>query len=346
MAELGTEEDVLPRIVYRTHYQAIGLDLFDLAIFQCLSPIRNEQRHVLEHRISRSVTASFRPFNPRAAGYLLDEFRALGICNRNYVLAPLSIGYRAIAGSLDTTARKWFYLSHFLKADGAILVEFMAAVLRHRVKLAELYQSRMFDDLLVKIYEFYLLHTMEVREKVAIRADMARLKNMKSQRHYTGDQIPRSLGLEPKTRKHKVMFHVEALVDLGLIGHDEGALILTPLGIKLQELIPDLQTLERVCESQHSLEMIVNETYALVETVVDAHQVLSAYQAIRQLDIPLVSVDSVYAAINSLYAAYGKAASRKRLESVLAAMRKAEPTRLHIYRDAESDFGAIQFMEI
>jgi hypothetical protein len=330
--------------VYRTHYQAIGVDLFDLAICNALSPIRNEQRHVLEVRISRLVTDQLRRFNARAAGYLLDELESLGLCNRNHVLTPLAIGYRAIRLTDVGASRRWFYFMHFLNADGAVLVELMQIIAKNRMKLSQFYDSRTFDELLTRIYEFYLLQTPEVREKLAIRADLARLNNARPRRRYGDDRATGSIGLEPKTRKHKVMFHIQALIDLDFLCYEEGTLSLTSIGDKFREEIPNLNALEEICRTRSSLEAAINSFYALTASSALEDDVVSAYRAIRRLDIPLVSVDSVYAAMNSRFAETGRIIRRKALELTLDTMRNARPSRLHIYREADSDFGAIQFV--
>jgi hypothetical protein len=335
----GQATDLLPRIVYRTHYQAVGQELLLLAV-EVLSATASISKEIAAELISKAAKERDLKFNSAAAAYLLDECKAIGICDQNYRLSADASGMKvAIPAPLE--ASKWFLLRTFLLGDGAFLVELSRTLEEKPRSLAELYHEPVLEGILSDIYSFYIGFSPDVYDKSTIRLERDKLT--------TSDGRVRS-ALKWKTRKHKILFHLTALCDFGFVEttrmSDEADAVtysLTALGMKFLAAFSDLQALEARCANTDSLEAALMSILDLDAKDVSSNEIRQSYADLVNLGIPLVPTEALYVALNMRGIGEAGTVVRKgNLDAVLSSMRKSDTSRVHIYAIGDADIGAIQ----
>ena len=336
---------MLPRVVYRTHYQAVGLPFFDLAVLDVLSPVKAYVRETAAERLSKAARSRGWKRNPAACAYLLDEAQALGLVTRNLVLAPSSIGYRAASksGQAQGAGRRWFYLRHFIQSDGAVFVKLLDAVSQASYTVRELFTKALFDDIMTGIYEFYLLSTPDIREKRQIRLDLKRLSDLRIKGLRSISNAGDDAGLDSKTRKHKLIFHLEAMRDLDLIEmNSQDNIVVTPSGRQLLSVFPDLRTLESVTSRPEVFEQKLIEFLALEPLDPKQEDISSGYAEIKELNVALVAVESLYALLNIRLSQSSHCVTSKALEDMLDVMRRARPSKVHVFHQGQLLYGSLE----
>lgn len=120
---------IVPRILFRTHYQADEPAYLELVVQRCTFPVRSSYQEVVADRLVRLLRPRKR-LNQAAASYAVGLARAAGMLAPNLAWSPLGVvtalvsdisDYDEQAVSQLSVARRLLLLRVFLECDGAVL---------------------------------------------------------------------------------------------------------------------------------------------------------------------------------------------------------------------------------
>lgn len=324
------------RLVFRTHYQAIGFDIFDLLQTAILSPVRGVSKDIAADQLSKAA-GDARPLNRAAAGYVLDEAKALGLCNDNYVLSQRALGY-VTAGRRAESVRVAFYFRQFIEHDGALLFQLLHELRTPRF-IAALYDTPVFENSVIAVYREYLLLTSDIFEKAKFRREIERLER-------GGDN-----GLfDRKTRKHKVLFHITAAFELGLIERNDGAdgtltsaiqISTSALGRRFVELCGSIRNLEFLLADAASAEHLWSQLIGLTQASISPDEIVRAYNEFIPLALQIVPVDAINMVLTGKTLPERTFVSRASLVNMLKQMRDSDPRKVHLFALGSEEISGV-----
>ena len=240
-----------PRLIFRTHYQVGEPAYIEFLVRFCTSPVQSSYREVVEEKLKREIRErAHTEFNIAAAGYCADLGLALGVINQNNVWTDKGhlVDLIAETNSPDelalTDREKLLHFRLFLEADGAVLLEIAKYYQAHEtLKHSEAVSARFIDDIFERILSDYLKTSSSTAERMELRAEISKLTKV---------------DYRPKTRKHKLLLHLQTLFRLGLVSRTEPASMIeyrvtesqrAQLGELLAQ-IPNIQQLESRIEQR------------------------------------------------------------------------------------------------
>lgn len=307
--------DLSMRVVFRTHYQAVGTLIYD-ALLRIVSPVEARSRAEIADTLSRRAPARI---NAAAGGYAVDAGVALGLLTERITLQSRAASYQ-LAASLDrpSRGRSWFYLRALVKRDGAVMLELLRFMhSRGEVTLPALFEDSAVDILFLEIFRYYFLRADDLYERDYLRTAVDRLERD---------------GFMPKTRKHKLMFHLIFMRDLGLIAeftrNGSRVFTCTHLGERFVIDVGNLDQLERLCSLDAGFDEWIGTFEMLAPVDVELKLLLGAYRAVEGLGVRLLPVDSLQCAYAFMFDAL---VSRESIVSTVIQLRTRFPNAVYLY---------------
>ncbi len=303
------------RLIFRTHYQAVGVIVYD-ALLRVVSPVESASRAALGDALSRAVAFKM---NPAAGGYAVDAGQGLGLLTDRITLHSRAAGY-ALAAPLDSSSpgRSWFYFRALIARDGAMVLELLHLIAaRGAIAVPDVFSDAAIDAVFLTIFEHYFRKADDLYERDYLRTAMDRLRRD---------------GFQPKTRKHKLMFHLVFMRDLGLIKEIEAngdrRFVCTNLGARCIKDVHNLDSLDALCTSEDALDNWAAAYQALPPKNVTLAKLLDAYRDTEGLGIKLIPVEtlqSVYAFLNDVLVERGE------IVAMLLSLRERYPDAVYLY---------------
>lgn len=207
---------MVPRLIFRTHYQVEEPAYIELLVKRCSSAVQSCYPEVVAERLVKEVKNRIdKDFNKAAALYAVDLAAALGVITDNNTwtdkghLVDLLADIGEPNELLLKPREKLLHFRLFLEADGAVLLELARYFIEHgSLSHAEAIASDFVEQLFSRIYNEYLRLTTSTPERMALREDIQKL---------------RQEGYRPKTRHHKLRIHIQTMFRLGLIDRQDNA---------------------------------------------------------------------------------------------------------------------------
>lgn len=268
------------RFIYRTHYQAIGVRLIDLVI-KLLSPTEPANPKAAAQRVSLAAADVGIKFNAPAAVYLLGEMRELGILNRDNAICDVGVPYHILIKQQAITERATrllFYFCVLFNGDGAFLWSLLDILNRQRLTFGEMLYRDVFERLADKVLSFYA-------DRSASAYDYAPIQQQR-------DELLRR-PLAPKTRKHKMAFHLAALEDLHLINVDNDTYSVTSSGQGVLARCRSLGDFEQLAATDRGIVDLGAELYAICPAQDDSLPIISTYRMFSNAGLKLVTVEQL-----------------------------------------------------
>lgn len=344
-----------PRIVYRTHYQVAEPAYLEILVKSCTSPVQSAYPERVAEKLAREITHRGRIDNPRfgfnsaAARFALDLARGLGILTGNntwsdkghLVNLMATTSMDSLNADLVLSAReRLLHFRLFLDGDGAALLHIARHILDEGRIRGQVQEWNDFGrQMLIEVYERYLMETSNTADRLTLRRDLDRLKA----RPFSG-----------KTGCHKSFLHLQVLYRIGLFervdagGHREyrpGELGTEALRTLLCE-IPSVHELERVAENADWARVAAAVLYPDARRVDLSTEdvlglIIDTYRRITSTGVPLCSLTTLIdAAQIEVLAEREQFTERSQILDVLVQAQQEKPreVRFHVDRKGRPAF--------
>jgi hypothetical protein len=242
-------------------------------IAKVMSPRSGTFRDVAGEGLHRILADAGHDLNAKAAAYVWDLARSLGLITPKNVLSDRGKALAQLArphtnGALDlnlSPAEQFALFAWFLEADGPTL-SLVAAEFASRPRARANMQSRM-QEIFREVVEYYLTTAMDIRERATLRREKERLV-----KDYQG-----------RTWQHKLDVRLMLLVRSRLL-EESPADVFSPASegiLRLADLGKDLAKLSQRLDGGHSTEMTADILLGAVPRVaadnIEARELASAY---------------------------------------------------------------------
>ena len=337
---------ITPRVLFRTHYQAVEPYYLELLVRECTSPVHSSYESVATNRLVQSL-APYRRLNRAAASYVVQLARSTELLASNLTWTPLGL-LTALVSDLDspddptvhdmTVESRLLWLRIFLEFDGAVICYLARRLLDQQdICTGGEPANQLSADMFLEIFQNYLQITTEPSQRVRLRNEMQRL----STKGYGG-----------RTGNHKLLVHVQALYRLGFLTRPNIKMqrfTLTTTGRRycerLLRAVPDISRLERIGEEESFLDLAGSILGFKKESdAVGSDEFLRdlarCYRTMMRLGLALCPLAALLERLQIGYWGKGK---QLMMEEAKALLRKARATwprdiRLHVDRRGRPSF--------
>jgi len=337
---------MIPRFVFRTHYQVCEPAYLEFLVKLCTSPVQSSYREVVAKKLAVQIrrrcqveTAGERGikgFNEKAGEYAVDLARALELINENHGWTEKGHLVNLIADVAGKTpaeevelnlAEKLLHFRLFLEGDGAAILFLGRFFLEHGC-IQNLHSpdgvNRLAQEMFVEILGDYYAQTLAPIDRLKLRR---RLESAKSK------------PFKGKGGTHKIKLHVQTLYRLGFLRSDGHSYELpaktsssaSGLGILLQK-VPDVVALEKVIQSKTWIDVAAGVFSLGHEQARDQSEdkllpiVTSYYRKIMDSGTPLASLQTLIEATQiDMLAQHARVVSHGTLEAAIVHAQKRKP---------------------
>jgi hypothetical protein len=211
------------RIIIKTHTECLRPALYSILILRCTSPTQSAYPRKVEadlsHILSQQGISGQGEERKAAAKF------AVYIAHRHLKLLGAKMAWdwrgQALAAILEKTGKtrdtdpqklnelrpeeQFIFLKYFLEADGAVICG-LSAVLAQCGRVTNQMMYDRIEEIFSRIYDAYLSLASDFRERMQVKAQLREIE-----KQIKGESRKRS------TLPHKVLPHMQALVDLGVL---------------------------------------------------------------------------------------------------------------------------------
>jgi len=211
----------LPRLITKTHTEALRPGNYSLLISKCSSPYKSSYPETVEKRLADFLKPSIAKYTVKTAteknrgfGFLLDNMIWSW---KGHVINAILQDVGKTSNNKDdyydlTKSEKIAYLKYFLETEGALILK-LSKMFQKRGGISYSFLKSEIQNIFKDIYESYIDLAPDFRTRIRIKQMFQETqKQMKSKKGtYATGTLP-----------HKIKPHIQALADLGLLVVDKG----------------------------------------------------------------------------------------------------------------------------